>query len=96
MKNPKPIIISVDFDGVIRDNLTGKPVEGALPAIRWLESKGRQIVISTAREDLDNVNEWLKRYGFDKEATNRKVRATAYVDDRAIRFVSWNDIASYF
>lgn len=96
MKQPKPIVISVDFDGVVRDNLTGKPVEGALRAIKWLESKGREIVISTAREDLDNVNEWLKRYGFNKTATNKKVRATAYIDDRAIRFINWNDTTSYF
>lgn len=96
MKQPKPIILSVDFDGVIRNNLTGKPVEGALSAIKWLESKGRQIIISTAREDLDNVNKWLKKYKFNKIATNKKIKATAVIDDRAIRFISWNDITSYF
>ena len=62
MKQPKQITLAVDFDGVIRNNLTGKPVEGALKAVKWLESKGRKIVVSTAREDLDNVNKWLKRY----------------------------------
>lgn len=96
MKQPKPIILSVDFDGVLRDNLTGKPVEGALKAIRWLESKGRQVVISTAREDLDYVNKWLKKHNFNKVATNKKVRCTALIDDRAIRFVNWNDVCSYF
>jgi hydroxymethylpyrimidine pyrophosphatase-like HAD family hydrolase len=92
----KKITICCDFDGVIRDHKTGKPVEGALTAIRWLESKGRNVVICTAREDLDNVNEWLKKYDFNKTATNIKPRATCYVDDRAIRFVSWDDITSFY
>ena len=96
MKQPKQITLAVDFDGVLRNNLTGKPVEGALKAVKWLESKGRKIVVSTAREDLDNVNKWLKRYGFDKVATNKKIKATAIIDDRAIRFISWNDVCSYF
>lgn len=95
-KRPKPIVLAIDFDGVIRDNLTGKPIEGALGAIKWLESKGRKIIITTSREDLDNVNEWLKRYGFNKTATHEQVRATAIIDDRAIRFTNWNDITSYF
>ncbi len=95
-KQAKPIILEVDFDGVVRHNLTGKPVEGVSSAIKWLESKGRQVVISTAREDLDNVNKWLKKYGFNKTATNQKIRATAIIDDRAIRFTNWNDITSYF
>jgi len=96
MKQPKQITLAVDFDGVVRDCLTGKPVEGSLKAIKWLESKGREVVISTAREDLDNVNKWLKRYGFDKTATNMKPKATCYIDDRAIRFTSWRDVCSYY
>ena len=96
MKNIKPIVISCDFDGVIRDHFTGKPIEGSLRAIKWLESKGREVVISTAREDLDNVNAWLKKYGFNKTATNKKVRATCYIDDRAIRFTTWDDITAYY
>jgi hypothetical protein len=95
-KSFKPITISLDFDGVIKDNLTGKPVEGSLRAIKWLESKGRQIVISTSNEDLDGVNKWLKKYKFNKLATNKNVRATAIINDRAIRFTNWNDICSYF
>ena len=96
MKNPKPITLAIDFDGVIRNTLTGKPIEGALRAIKWLESKGRQVIITTARDDLDNVNKWLKKYNFNKTATNKKVKATAIIDDRAIRFINWNDITSYF
>lgn len=96
MKQPKPIILAVDFDGVVRDTQTGKPIDGALKAIKWLKSKGRQVIISTAREDLGNVNIWLKKYGFDVEATNRKVKATVYIDDRGIRFTNWDDITAYY
>jgi Icc-related predicted phosphoesterase len=96
MKSVKPIIICSDFDGVIRDTMTGKPIENSLKAIKWLESKGRQVVICTGREDLDYVNKWLKKYGFNKTATNIKPRATAYIDDRGIRFTNWNDITSYY
>lgn len=93
----KSITLEIDFDGVIRDTQTGKPVEGALKAMKWLDSKGRKMVISTAREDLDNVQKWLNKYGFDRwELTNKKIRATAIIDDRAIRFLNWKDVTSYF
>ena len=92
----KKITICVDFDGVLRNHKTGKPIEGALTAVKWLESKGRQVIVCTAREDLNNVDEWLTKYGFDKTATNIKPRATCYVDDRGLRFISWDDVCNHY
>ena len=92
----KKITLSVDFDGVIRDCQTDEPVEGAIVAMRWLKSKGRIIIISTARDDLDKVQKWLDKYNIKYPLTNRKIKATAIIDDRAIRFINWKDITSYF
>lgn len=91
----KPITICLDFDGVIRDEQTDNPVNGALKAIKWLEDKGREVVICTAG-DIDKANWWLEKHNFNKTATNIKPKATAYIDNRAIRFVSWDDVCNYF
>lgn len=96
MKKIKPIILSVDFDGVIKDNLTKKPIKGGKKALKWLEDKGIKIVISTANEDLEKTKRWLKKYKINYPITDKKIKATAYIDDRAIRFTNWNDITSYF
>jgi len=95
-KHSKPRTLSIDFDGVIRHNLTKKPVEGAKRALAWLESKGCIIIISTANHDLNEVKRWCKKHKFDYPITDKKVAATAYIDDRAIRFINWTDITSYF
>ena len=39
------------------------------------------------------VWEWLKKHKFDKyisKVTSEKPRATAYIDDRGIRFTDWD------
>ena len=88
--------ISVDFDGVIRDCMTDKPVEGVQSALKWLKNKGYKYVICTGREDLVPVERWLKANGIYEKPTNKKIKAVAYIDDRAIRFVSWKDTLNYF
>lgn len=50
---------------------------------------------------LQDILHWLDKYSFIKnihyhEITNNKPKAFAYVDDRAIRFTSWQDIKNYF
>ena len=41
------------------------------------------------------VWEWLKKYKMDsyvKDVTSEKPRAVAYIDDKAIRFDTWENV----
>ena len=89
-------MISIDFDGVIRDCMTDKPVDGVLQALKWLKNKGYRYTICTGRDKLEPVEVWLKKNGIMDKPTNKKIKAVAYIDDRAIRFVSWKDTLNYF
>ena len=58
---------------------------------------GYEIIICTARDDIKPVEDWLKEWDFpDIEVTNVKPKARWYVDDRAIRFINWEDTYKYF
>jgi trehalose-6-phosphatase len=85
-------------DGTIYD----PPVPGALDGLRQLLDQDA-VFVFTAREP-EQVAEWLSLHGFicrtEHEGpfwnvrgqllvTNRKLPATAYLDDRAVRFVDW-------
>ena len=110
-------VIAVDFDGVIHEYSHGwqkgaiydPPIKGSLRALKKLMDKGYDIVVFTARENLDDVRawlieEWTKEFSSNPnvtidpkiEVTNIKPKATAYIDDRAIRFTNWKDMLNYF
>lgn len=86
------------YDGTIYDD----PIEGALDAVKTL-AKQYDIVIFTAKAKSDRpllggktgkelVAEWLDKYGllaYIKDITSEKPRAIAYIDDKAIKFTSW-------
>jgi len=99
--------ICIDFDGVIHDNprgfqhgdIYGKPSKGAVFTINNLVRNGYKVVVLTARgeEYWDRVSLWLARNGFPQmEITNVKPPAQCYVDDKAIRFISFKDLAKYY
>ena len=99
--------IAVDFDGVVHAYSQGwqggeiydGPISGAIQALKTLSDRGYNLVISTAREDTEAVEEKLKEWiGHDLcfEVTNRKPIAIAYIDDRAVHFTNWNDILERF
>lgn len=88
--------ISIDFDGVIKDCMSDQPVEGTIQALKWLKNKGYNYVITTGRDDLDQVERWLKKNGINEKPTNKKIKAQCYIDDRAIRFINWKDTLNYF
>ncbi|MFE3456656.1 hypothetical protein ACFXKD_03865 [Nocardiopsis aegyptia] len=86
-------------DGTVYD----VPVSGAIEGLRALMDE-YAVFIHTSRR-VDAVAAWLTDQGFDCRTdydgefwnergvllvTNRKLPAVAYLDDRAVRFTSWN------
>lgn len=86
-------------DGTIYD----EPIPGALDGLRTLMAEHALFVFTT--RDVGQVAEWLINRGFSCRTgydgpfwnergvllvTNRKLAATAYLDDRAVRFESWD------
>ena len=86
-------------DGTIYD----QPLPGALDGLRTLMAHDAVFIHST--REPEQVAEWLTQRGFTCQTehdgpfwnqrgvllvTNRKLAATAYLDDRAIRFTDWD------
>jgi len=96
-------VIAVDFDGVLHDHAgcfgpvpVGPPVEGALEGVKRLIASGASLVVHSARlespEGWEGVVSWLDENGFPSmPLTIGKPNAKAYLDDRAIRFVDWDE-----
>ncbi len=90
--------LSIDLDGVLHKYSRGwadgtiydQPMEGAAWAMQQLLDRGFKLVVSTCREGVEEIRLWIQRnLGVDIEVTNAKPIASAYIDDRAIRFESW-------
>lgn len=94
------------YDGTVYD----PPIEGSVEAIKWLHSQGLDIVLFTAKVKPDRplvsgktgeelIWEWLDKYqinSYIKEITCEKPRAIVYIDDRGIRFESWDQTLKQF
>ena len=86
------------FDGTIYD----EPLEGTRDSLERL-SKDYNVIIFTCKSKSDRglingktgtelVWEWLKKHDMDKfvtKVTAEKPRAVQYIDDKAIKFTSW-------
>ncbi|MFC1491336.1 capsular biosynthesis protein [Nitrospinota bacterium] len=84
------------------------PLAGAAEAIRELRRAGHEIIIITARHmatcesNLGKVMrrvgkitlDWLNTHGIEyDEIYFGKPNADIYIDDRAVRFMDWNEIS---
>lgn len=90
-------------DGII----TQEPHIGAKDVIEKLKNAGYRISVFTTRlnpkfgGDIEwkkqQIINWLNKYEipFD-DVSNNKPEAVAYIDDRAIRFINWQDVNNYF
>lgn len=81
----------------------GTPIEGSVESIKKLSEKYKIIIYTTkAKPDRPLINgktgtelvwEWLSKYGLKEYIsgiTAEKPRAICYIDDKAIRFIDWN------
>lgn len=91
-----PKNICVDFDGVLAQysgwkgsEHMGEPMPGAKEFLDQLNAKGYVIYIHSTRSPSSIIS-WVQKYGLAKDyfvrATNEKIAAVAYIDDRAILF----------
>jgi histidinol phosphatase-like enzyme len=86
------------YDGTIYD----EPIDGARESLKRLSEK-YDVVIFTAKAKPDRglvngktgtqlVWEWLKEHDMDKfvtKVTAEKPRAVKYIDDKGVKFISW-------
>jgi hypothetical protein len=92
------LAVDFDFDGVVHEyslgwngGALGAPMPGARDALIRL-SRTFRLVLFTARHDLEAVTQWLIAQRMEHlfaDVTNRKPAAEYYLDDRALKFVSW-------
>jgi capsule biosynthesis phosphatase len=84
------------------------PVPGAIEALRSLRAAGHQIILTTARHMKTCEGnpglvvarqgkvtlDWLDRFDIEFDEIHfGKPHADVYIDDNALRFTSWSDIA---
>jgi hypothetical protein len=93
--------IAIDFDSTIHDPFNvkkgykmGQPIQGAAEAIRQLRLKGHEVIIFPTWADNQKrrqaIVDWLTYFGVEfDDITSVKPDADVYLDNRAIRFTSW-------
>jgi len=88
------------YDGTVYD----KPIEDVKKGLEYL-SNGYKLVIYTCKANpnrplvngksgIELIWEWLEKWELDKfisEVTYEKPNAKYYIDDKGIRFNTWND-----
>lgn len=99
------MIFAVDFDNVLMDPHNrvpgykmGRPIPGAVAALRAMRERGDTIIIHTVRANTGpascwHVEEWLNHFQvpFDR-VTAIKPNADAYIDDKAVPFTDWDQV----
>jgi ribonucleotide monophosphatase NagD (HAD superfamily) len=88
--------ICIDFDGVLAkyrgvwkgEKHCGKPLPGVKQFLEKLAKADIDVIVLTSRDTRASIHKWFKAHDLPlpKEITNKKVKATAYIDDRAVHF----------
>lgn len=98
MSRPKTIMI--DLDGVICteertfERALAQPIPGAGAAIRSLRSAGHTVIIYTGRgwPEYRMTRQWLEEHGIEFDGLHMgKPIADIWIDDRAVRFTTWEE-----
>ncbi|MCD4705111.1 hypothetical protein K8R66_03470 [bacterium] len=87
--------ICLDFDGVL-NNYTGwegqknlnTPRPGVKSFLEKLNKANIEVIILTTRKPIKRVKKWfnVNNLPLPAKITNEKVKASIYIDDRAIKF----------
>lgn len=95
-------MIAIDFDETLHDRSNvkpgykmGVPVLGALEAVNELIARGYRPYVLTASSHprIQAIQDWLAYFKFPPmRVTSEKTISDYYVDDRAIKFVSWKQV----
>jgi hypothetical protein len=89
--------ISLDWDGVIVDRITGEWIPGAEDALRDLLVRNHELFIHSCRcgypEGRESILEKLADVHLRKHihVHAKKPAADVYVDDKAVTFQGWPD-----
>lgn len=96
------LILAIDFDNTIHDikhpvagRKMGEPMEGAKSVMTRWKRQGHTLIIhsvmATNPSGEQAIRDWLRYYHipFDK-VTAIKPLAAVYLDDRALKFTSWD------
>lgn len=64
---------------------------GAVEAMQYLDNEGHELILHTVRGGSEqHIIDWCNYYHVPFHSiTNVKPNADAYIDDKAIRFMSW-------
>ena len=58
------MLIACDIGGVIKDQVTGQPINGAVDSIRKLQDNNQVIFISKCKANtMATTDEWLRKHG---------------------------------
>ena len=84
--------VMVDFDNTIAQHRTGsgqpepkRVIREGRQLVEELKKRGYRVIVLTARTNLDRVRVFLAKRNIPVDGvTNRKIPATAYIDDRGI------------
>jgi beta-phosphoglucomutase-like phosphatase (HAD superfamily) len=82
--------VAIDLDGVLTNGVTREPLPGAVEAVRSLSERYAVVIFTqrSAEAELFVAEQGLG--GFVAEVTDRKPRCWLYIDDRGLRFESWD------
>lgn len=94
-------VISDYSQGFQGADVFGPPIQGAAESIAALREQGWKVIIHTTRKETHGLRSYLRRNGiwFDeinrnnsqpKDTNQGKPMADVYLDDRAVRFTSWD------
>ena len=102
------MIIAIDFDGVIHNRerpvkgkRLGEPMAGAKETIERLRyERSATIIVHSVwakGSGVKAIADWMDFYEIPyHKITNEKPNADIYLDDRAVRFVTWSRFAEEF
>ena len=96
------MILAIDFDGTIHDikhpikgRRMGPPIKGAQETLSRFKEEGHTIIVHSVRGDDPRhvIKDWMDFYKVPYDSiTNIKPQADFYIDDKGLRFRSWDNI----